>query len=281
VKTIADGVACGRWRLTPGTGAVLLVALAPFEKHAFDTARNQGRREPADAYTADALARHALDGPTSDGPDAQTGHTHKPRSDGSRAKIIVRIDHTALRRGHTHAGETCEIAGIGPVPAAIAHDCMNDAFLAAIVTNDTDIRAIVHLGRHPTALQHTALRWRDPECVALGCHTQTGLETDHRIDWATTHHTTLDELDTLSPHHHDLKTRHNHHLTPGPGKRPIHPPTRPGPNHPHRSPRWALGRPAGETVSRRESSRRGLGASRPRPAVNRPALRSPRRVRRG
>ena len=35
---------------------------------------------------------------------------------GSRAKVIVRIDHDAFLRGHKDTGETCEIAGLGARP---------------------------------------------------------------------------------------------------------------------------------------------------------------------
>ena len=42
-------------KLTPEAGATVLGALAPFEKAAFDRARNEKRHEPHEAYLADAL----------------------------------------------------------------------------------------------------------------------------------------------------------------------------------------------------------------------------------
>src|SRR5207302_1970499 len=81
-----------------------------------DAARRAGRQEPAEAYAFDALLAMAR---------AATG------APGARppVKVIVRIDHTALVRGHTVAGETCEMAGVGPVPVAVVEELMGDAFL--------------------------------------------------------------------------------------------------------------------------------------------------------
>lgn len=61
------------------------------------------------------------------------------------AKIIVRIDHSAFVR-HTEPGETCEIAGIGPVPVSVVEEWMDDAFIAAILTEGEDVTKVVHLG---------------------------------------------------------------------------------------------------------------------------------------
>jgi hypothetical protein len=69
-----------------------------------------------------------------------------PGPTGANAKIIVRIDHTALVRGHTEPGETCEIDGFGPVPVDQVRAWMTDAFLGAVLTDDTDITRVVHLG---------------------------------------------------------------------------------------------------------------------------------------
>lgn len=46
-------------RLTPDAGAVVVAALEPFKEKVFKEARKQGRREPYDAYAADALVEMA------------------------------------------------------------------------------------------------------------------------------------------------------------------------------------------------------------------------------
>ena len=56
------------------------------------------------------------------------------------------VSHAALLRGRVERNEVCEIARIGPVPLEWAVQLMeSDAFLAAAVTDGTDIRGVVDL----------------------------------------------------------------------------------------------------------------------------------------
>jgi hypothetical protein len=153
---------------------------------------------------------------------------------GADAKIIVLIDHQALCRGHTLAGETSHIAGIGPVPVSVVRDWMSDAFLAAVVRDGTEITAVTHLGRRPTARQRTALQARGIRCTRTGCGRTDGLELDHRIDWHKTRHTRVDELDWLCSFDHALKTLYRWALVPGVGQRDLVPPD--DPRHPDQHP---------------------------------------------
>jgi len=57
------------------------------------------------------------------------------------------------------------------------------------------------------------------------------LQINHRKDWATTHHTRVDEADRLCDSDHDLKTRHGWALVHGVGRRPMVPPDHP--RHPN------------------------------------------------
>ncbi len=161
----------------------------------FRSARCEGRREPTDAYTFDAAAELL----TSDGEAT-------PVPAGADAKIIVRIDHTALLRGRAVDGETCEIAGVGPVPVATVREWMDDAFVAAVLTNGDDVQRVVHLGRRFTATQRTALQWQDPVCARNGCTNRLGLEYDHFDDWAHTHTTRVDAAKRFCRTCHRLKT---------------------------------------------------------------------------
>jgi hypothetical protein len=70
---------------------------------------------------------------------------------GADAKIIVRIDHSALVRGYPVSGETCEIPGVGTIDVATVQAWMTDAFVAAVLTDGTDITKVVHMGRRATA----------------------------------------------------------------------------------------------------------------------------------
>lgn len=161
----------------------------------FRDARRDGRREPTDAYAFDA-AEELL---TSSG--AST-----PVPAGADAKIIVRVDLPALLRGRAVEGETCEIAGLGPIPVSIVQQWMDNAFLAAVVTEGTEITKVVHLGRRFTTEQRTALQWRDPICARKGCDHRLGLQYDHFEDWADTHTTRVPAARRFCPPCHRLKT---------------------------------------------------------------------------
>ena len=300
-----DGAGNGRWRLPPADHAELLAALAPWRDQLFADARRHGRREPLEAYDADALLELARDAAaqharaqTGDGaavdhhddqlpshelvhspvtadddtPDGQLmlvpggsapgpvsagaapslepvaarnapepSSTDPPRADRSspprrnRDKVIFRIDWTAARRGHTRAPtspdddeETCDIVGIGPVPVSVVREILeHDPFIAVVLTEGTDIRAVTHLGRSATALMRTALEWAQHGCSVLGCPNTARLQIDHRDDWATTKHTRLEKLDWLCPTHHQQKTHDRYHLEPGTGTRRFLPPNDP------------------------------------------------------
>ena len=227
--TDAEGAWNLRVRDNPEVGAEVMAALEPLRDRLFRAARREGRREPLEAYAADALAELA------------TGGT-KPetRSGSARAKVIVRVDLPALLRGHPVEGEVCEVAGLGPVAVSAVRDLLDsgDPFLAAVVTKGERVVGVAHLGWRPNARQQTALEWLSPGCTVKGCPSVALLETDHRLDWARSHLTVLDLLDRLCTHHHDLKTRANWALAPGTGKRDFVPP------HDPRHPRNAHGPPA-------------------------------------
>jgi hypothetical protein len=189
--------------------AAFWARLQPFIDAEFEKARSEDRRESVDAYAFDALLAMS-----------QSGGSAK-----SPAKVLVRVDLSAVRRGTTVPGETCEIAGFGPIPVSEALRVMNDAFLALVLTKGRDVHTVVHLGRQFTEHQKTALEWRDPECVAVGCHSSVRLERDHRADWADTHETRVPAADRLCHHHHALKTA-GWKLEAGEGKRRMLPPER-------------------------------------------------------
>lgn len=161
----------------------------------FREARVAGRREPNEAYAFDA-AEALLTG-AGDGTAAPAG---------ADAKIIVRIDHSALLRGRQVRGEICEIAGVGPVPVTTVREWMDDAFVAAVLTKGEDVQKVVHLGRRFKATQRTALQWQDPICARRGCSNRLRLELDHFEEWAATHTTRLESGKRFCKPCHRLKT---------------------------------------------------------------------------
>jgi hypothetical protein len=249
-------------------GADLMAAIDAKTEEIFVRARAEGRREPLEAYRADALCEivaewaaggslpgastgagasgHETDAPGSAARTASTANngasTSAPRSSSAKPKgrataaavwkAILRVDHAAWVRGYVEGEEVCEIAGFGPIPVSVAREMIasGDPFLAAVVTKGVTVTGVAHLGRKPTAYQQTALEWRDPTCAADGCSATARLQNDHRDGWADTHITQVDSLDRLCPPMHQLKTRDGWSLVDGVGKRPFVPPS--DPRHP-------------------------------------------------
>ncbi len=230
--TDTEGVWHLHMRHNPEVGAQFMAALAPARDRLFNEARTEGRREPREAYGADALVETVC-GKSEEEGDAEKSPPSRPGS-----KIIVRVDLPALLRGHPAEGETCEIAGFGPVALSAVRDLLDtaDPFLAAVVTAGEAVVGVAHLGRRPRAGQQTALEWLYPTCAALGCSATAFLEIDHRLEWAQSRLTVFDLLDRLCPHHHVLKTLDGWALVEGRGKRAFVAPDDPRhPRHPARS----------------------------------------------
>src|SRR5438094_3772971 len=208
--TDGEGAFCGAFRTTPDAGARMLLALDAEIDRVFKGARAEGRREPHQAYAMDAL--EAL------GCAEGTGKRAKPK-----AEIRVVVDYAALVRGHTVAGEACEIEGLGPVPVAVVESWRHDAYLRLIVTDGIDVKALTRRSRYIDAHQDAALAVRDRHCVVTGCDVDWRLERDHRVPYAQCHTTSLDGLGRMCWWHHLLKTR-GWALVGGPGCYRLTPP---------------------------------------------------------
>jgi len=226
-----------RWREPDGTehlhasGTVMDMAaidraLAPLVDDAFDQARKSGTRESHDAYLFDALVALARRGSGDSG--------HASRRESMRYLTLVHVDLAAVVRGVVKPNERCEIPGVGPISVTAARDLLSESIVKLVVTKGVDVCNVTHLGRGPTVAQKIALLWQQPHCSREGCPNRALIEVDHRVDWAATHHTQLDELDHLCWHDHDLKTRHGWALVDGTGRRPMVAPDHP--DHPRNRP---------------------------------------------
>ena len=224
-RTYAD--AEGAWNLvargTAECGARFEAAIEPIVDEMFTIARAEGRRERREAYAFDALMTLV---------ERDSVPAKKPNP---RYLAILRVDLAAMERGDTDGAEVCEIAGIGPVPVQVARDLLGESILKLVITKGVDVLNVTHLGRGATAAQRIALLWSKPKCASVECSSMF-VQIDHRIPWATSKHTRLDELDPLCPHHHKLKTNQNWSLVHGTGRRPFvgpndarHPRNRPPP----------------------------------------------------
>ncbi|MBK5224332.1 MAG: hypothetical protein JJE52_15945 [Acidimicrobiia bacterium] len=265
----ADRSAQILYRSSADEVAEIWSVIRSFTERRFAAARGAGVRDTHDNYCADGMldmARTAA-ARTNNGTSASPGPDPAPATPGRQprlplddtaeparsndpgpaptptptpagptplpAKVIVRIDWDALMRGYPTTGETCEIAGLGPVPVSAIRHLLdtNDPFIAVVLTKGTDVVTVAHHGRKPTAHQRTALEWMTPRCRAQGCNRTIGLQVDHEIPWAQSKITLLAHLDWLCTHHHDLKSHKGWSLTPGNGTRPLVPPD--DPRHPH------------------------------------------------
>jgi hypothetical protein len=198
-------------------GAVVVAALKALADRAFRAARKDGRRERPEAYGWDALV--AL---------ATSGGAGVPRGE-----VLFRVDYDAVARGYPKDGEVCEVAGLGPVSVQAVRDIIasGDPVLKAVVTKGKDVVGVAHLSRRANAHQKTALDWLYPSCANQACGARGEvLQTDHRVGWAKTHVTVLEELDRLCSFDHWRKTHLGWELVAGKGKRPFVAPD--DPRHP-------------------------------------------------
>ena len=126
--------------------------------------------------------------------------------------------------------ETCEIAGLGPIPVSVARDLLGESVLKLVITKGASVVNVTHLGRGANIAQKIALLWQMPACTREGCPRRARLQNDHRVPWADVHQTDVANLDPLCKPDHDLKTHQGWALLNGTGKRPMVPPHHP--DHP-------------------------------------------------
>jgi len=200
--------------------AELKALLRPYVEAEFRKARAQGRHEPEAARWFDALLAAVRVAAGAADPDVA-------RAARTAGRILARVDVSAMRRGRTVAGETCELDGIGPCSVADLRALLPDSIIEIILTDGVDAWNITNLSRRATARQHVVLDWLGVMCSNLDCdHTQ-HLQVDHDIDWATVGITELVNLDWLCPHCHRLKTHRGWKHVGGRGRRPFVPPDHP------------------------------------------------------
>jgi hypothetical protein len=233
--TDTDGVWQLRAQGNPEDGAQIMAALAPITDQAFHRARRAGRREGPDAYAFDALVTLAMEASSAEPPRAALRSDtpdKRRRQRGAPATMHFRVDWDAFLAGAPREGETCELAGYGPVAMSVVRELLEMAnpFVVAILTKGAEVVGVAHLGRRPNAHQRSALQWLYPSCAASGCVEQIHLENDHREDWARTHFTAFDLMDRFCRFHHALKTNEGWALVDGTGKRDFVPPD--DPRHP-------------------------------------------------
>jgi hypothetical protein len=198
-----DGAVRVSARLTADEGARLLAEVDRRRDEMVVDAVKGRWFESLEAHRVDALVDLAR-------PDSAT-------APGPESMVHVLVDHEALMRGHTVAGETCEIPGIGPIPVSLARRLSEDSILKVLLTKGVDIVAVAHGGRTIPAHLRTALEVRDPKCIVPRCDVRRRLEIDHTGNWARTRNTSLENSGRLCKWHHYQKTFLGYTYRGGPG----------------------------------------------------------------
>lgn len=201
-------------RLAPDAGARVASAIQAEADAEFREARTAGRREPSEAYRADALvALVTAKTATAARPGTASGSRSAPRTD----TIVFRVDGKAFRRGYALSGELCEISGFGPVPVATVRRQLPQSFVKIVVKRGVDVVNVCHAGRTVPAHLQTALDERDVVCVVPGCDVACGLENHHwQENYSDGGATSLENLARVCARHHDLITYGGWRLLDGP-----------------------------------------------------------------
>ena len=185
-------------------GAEIALALQPFWDQALRDASKQDR-EPFGAYGFDAMVAMAR--------AAATGSTDvkvKKR----RWQGVVRVDATAIARGHAVEGETVEIAGVGPIDVETATALLGEATVYAMVKRGRDVASIATVTRWcPPTLRLALAEKGDFECGNRDCSNTAFIELDHEDDIAWSFETSYRNGNCLCSRCHDLKTLHSYQIT--------------------------------------------------------------------
>ncbi len=238
-RTDADGLVILHAGFAPKDWAVHAAELKRATDAEFTRARREGRREPAEAYAADALlamltagrmgpvrpdatqqpADATTDQPT-DPPAAEDDHSPPDESSdapalspppllgpGVKAEILVLVDGIALKRGYVATGERCEIIGVGPVDVDWVNQLLPEAIVHALVHDGVDITTYASATRSIRKAVKLAVKARDWCCVVNGCGFARRTQRDHRDDYAKGGSGSIDNLNLLCQFHHNQKTR--------------------------------------------------------------------------
>jgi hypothetical protein len=194
-----DGAYRYEGKATAAVGARIDAAIDAEAERVFKQAYAEGRREPAGAYRADALANLVTGG----GANVAT-------------TVVIRTDASAMAGG---AGTAETSTGTVPVEEAVGA-ILAGAFVKVLLTDGVDVTRVAHPGRRRPTVLDTAVFERDCYmCVRPGCGATQRLQVHHyRIDYAKRGPTAYWNLATLCRHDHDLVTHGGHRLEGGPGK---------------------------------------------------------------
>ncbi|HEU5301529.1 MAG TPA: hypothetical protein VFW06_04730 [Acidimicrobiia bacterium] len=208
LTTWIDHEGAGRlgWRGTPDSLASIKAALAPHIRRELTAARTAGHDATYGNCASDALVALVTGA-------AESGSPAGPTSARADGLVKVRVDYSALVRGHTEPGELCEIEGAGPVPVSVVERMAGGhPIVHAVLTKGCDVTRIAHLGRTGSTYLEEALAWRDTRCVVAGCTCSDYLEDHHLVEVANGGISSLATEVRICGYHHDLITYQGYRL---------------------------------------------------------------------
>jgi hypothetical protein len=193
-----DGAYCYAGRMTAEAGARIDAPLQQRKEQIFRAARREGRREPAEAYAADALLELVTEDRLV---DSRPGRRTRPT-----AMVIIHVSYEAISRGSLAEGDVCEIKGVGPVPLDAARRLAADSILRILVTKGGQPMAVSPGVRTVPRALRLLIEARDQVCIVPGCDISVGLQLEHRKDFTLLGPTDMENCGLMCPAHHDMKT---------------------------------------------------------------------------
>jgi hypothetical protein len=193
-----DGAYCYAGRVTADAGAEIEARIEERKERIFRAARHEGRREPAEAYAADAVVELITDDRVV---EAKPGRRTRPK-----AMVIVHVSYEAITRGSLADGDVCEIKGIGPIALDAARRLAADSVLRILVTKGGQPMVVTPGVRTVPRALRLLVEGRDTVCIVPGCDISKGLQFEHRKDFALLGPTDADNCGMMCPGHHNMKT---------------------------------------------------------------------------
>ena len=207
-RSVRSWVKHGEWHLHASgpvdIGAEIQFGLQPFWDHTLRQASKENRVEPYGAHGFDALTLMARGASGSVNIDALK--LKKRRWQG-----VVRADASAIARGHTVAGEICEIPGIGPIDVEKAIELLGSATVRILIKQGRDVRTVATTTRYiPPELSFAIAEKANFECTNRACSHSLFIDYDHDELFSVGRDTSYCNLDGLCSQCHGLKTHHGY-----------------------------------------------------------------------
>src|SRR5262249_14036700 len=122
-------------------------------------------------------------------------------------QAVVRVDATAIRRGHCVSGEVCEVVGVGPIDVDSAIRLLGESTVRLMIKDGRDVLSMATVTpSYPKSLALAVAEKADWVCSNRGCSNVGYIENDHNNEFHKTHDSSYCNLWPLCSRCHHLKT---------------------------------------------------------------------------